>query len=473
MLWSKTAAALAVLTLVALCCALGVSGAGPEQQLTIYTGQTSYSLPVIDRGGKPYISVADLLSPLGSSQPITKGKDLRISFNKMDLRLTEGRDKGAINKQTVDLGGKVLVENGRFIVPMDAVLPLLARLLNTTIDFHQPARRLFIGNTVTRFTPEYKNDQPSLQLNFSQPVTRLDINHHEDRGALFTHSNKTTLTFRKDPLVSDFKTQQFSDGAIQSLAFSEENGAAVITVTGNKRLQVIRSEDGKTITLQPQAAEALSTPPSTQPNTPSAEGQKRTAEFFVMIDPSHGGYDKGASFGGKVVEKDITLRLAREVRKELEERGIAARLLRESDIDLSLDRRAEITNEQRASLYVTLHAGRPGKGVRVYAPVLTDAQQPLAGRFLPWESAQSGALSRSQNLARAVSEEQRKKGLTVANLGVPLRPLNNIIAPAIAVELAPEQDDLQSLENQKRQNSVATAIALGIVQARSQIGARQ
>ena len=120
-----------------------------------------------------------------------------------------------------------------------------------------------------------------------------------------------------------------------------------------------------------------------------------------------------------------------------------------------------------------LHAGRSGKGVRVYAPVLTDAQQPLAGRFPPWDSAQSGALSRSQNLARAVSDELKKKGLPAANLSVPLRPLNNIIAPAIAVELAPEENDLQSLENQKLQNSVATAIALGIVQARSQIGARQ
>ena len=227
------------------------------------------------------------------------------------------------------------------------------------------------------------------------------------------------------------------------------------------------------ITLQPQAPDVSATPLPTQPSTPSAEGQKRAPEFFVMIDPSHGGNDKGATFGGKLVEKDITLRLAREVRKELEERGIAARLLRESDIDLSLDRRAEITNEQRASLYVALHAGRPGKGVRVYAPVLTDAQQPLAGRFLPWESAQSGSLSRSQNVARAVSEELKKKGLTVANLGVPLRPLNNIATPAIAVELAPDEDDLQSLESQKRQNNVATAIALGIVQIRSQIGARQ
>jgi len=191
-----------------------------------------------------------------------------------------------------------------------------------------------------------------------------------------------------------------------------------------------------------------------------------------MIDPSHGGNDKGATFGGKLVEKDVTLRLARELRKELEERGIASRLLRESDIDLSLDRRAEITNEQHASLYVALHAGRPGKGVRVYAPVLTDTQQPSASRFMPWESAQLGALGRSQNLARAVSEELKKKGLTVANLGVPLRPLNNIVAPAIAVELTPETDDPQSPENVKRQNTVAAAVAAAIAQVRIQLGGR-
>ncbi|MGZ4873179.1 MAG: N-acetylmuramoyl-L-alanine amidase, partial [Candidatus Angelobacter sp.] len=245
-----------------------------------------------------------------------------------------------------------------------------------------------------------------------------------------------------------------------------------LTVTGNKPLQVIRSEDGKTITLQPQAPEVSAVPSPAPPSVPSAEGQKRPPEFFVMIDPSHGGNDKGATFGGKLVEKDITLRLARELRKELEERGIAVRLLRESDIDVSLDRRAEITNEQHAGIYVALHAGRPGRGIRVYAPLLTDPQQPLAGRFLLWESAQSVALSRSQTAARAVSEELRKKAMTVVNLGMPVRPLNNIATPAIAVELAPDEDDPQSLESQKRQNNVATAIALGIAEIRSQLGGR-
>ena len=472
MRWNKPGLGLA---LVAVCWAIALSGAPPKPQLTVYTAQASYSLPVLDRGGKPYIAVADLLLPLGASTPRLKTKEWRLELNKAEARLTEGKEKATIRGHEADLGGKVLVEDGRLLAPLGATLPLLSRLLNTPVDFHQPSRRIFIGNTFMRFTADFKDGEtPSLVLNFTQPVKRLDTAHEEDRGGLFTHTDKTTLTFRKDPLVSEINKQQFGDGAIQSLIFTEENGAASIIVTGNAKLRIIRSEDGRSITLQPEALLAAAAPEPAQQSTPSAaEGQRHTPEFFVMIDASHGGNDKGATFGGKLVEKDITLKLARELRKELEERGIAARLLRETDIDIGLERRAEITNEQRAGIYVAIHAGRPGRGVRVYVSLLADtSQQPAAGRFLPWESAQSGALTRSRTVAQAVAGELRKKGLTVASLGMPVRPLNNIVTPAIAVELAPDGDDVQSLENQKRQNTVAAAIASGITQIRGQMGGR-
>lgn len=472
MRWSKPGIGPAA---VALFWAMAIAGAAPDQRLTVYTAQASYSLPVLDRGGTNYIAVADLLSPLGASAPRLPDKEWKIGLNNAEARFTIGKDKAVIRGQQADLGGKALVENGRVMVPLAAALPLLSRLLNTTVDFHQPSRRIFVGNAFTRFTAEFRDGEaPSLVLNFSQPLKRLDTSHEEDRrDLLFTHANKTTLTFRKDPLVSDINKQQFGDGAIQAMTFTEENGVASITVTGNKPLQIARSEDGKTITLHPQAPAASAGPEPAQQGTLSTpEGQRRAPEFFVMIDPSHGGGDKGASFGGKLVEKDITLRLARELRKELEEHGIATRLLRDADIDLSLERRAEITNEQHAGLYVALHASRPGKGVRVYASLLTDPQQPLAGRFLPWESAQSGALGRSQGAAQAVVGELRKKGLVASSLAMPVRPLNNVAAPAIAVELASETDDPQSLESLKRQNSVAAAVAAAIAQIHGQLGGR-
>jgi N-acetylmuramoyl-L-alanine amidase len=221
--------------------------------------------------------------------------------------------------------------------------------------------------------------------------------------------------------------------------------------------------------VQKEAPAAPSSTPA--PSSAPAENQRRP-EFLVLIDPSHGGYDAGASFGGKLLEKDVTLKLARELKKELDERGITSRMLRDSDVDLSLDRRAEIANEQHAGFYIALHAGRPGHGVRVYAPLLPNPEQPAAGRFLFWESAQITALDRSKLAARAAAAELEKKGLSVTTLDVPIRPLNNVAAPAIAVELAPEDGDPQSLENPRRQNGVASALAAAIAQVRLQMGAR-
>ena len=77
------------------------------------------------------------------------------------------------------------MEDGRVMVPLAAALPLLSRLLNTTVDFHQPSRRIFVGNVSTRFTAEFKNgDAPSLILNFSQPLKLLDSSHEEDHSGL-------------------------------------------------------------------------------------------------------------------------------------------------------------------------------------------------------------------------------------------------------------------------------------------------
>jgi N-acetylmuramoyl-L-alanine amidase len=189
-----------------------------------------------------------------------------------------------------------------------------------------------------------------------------------------------------------------------------------------------------------------------------------------MIDPSHGGDDKGAALGGKILEKDLTLELARELRKELEDRGIPARLLRESDATLSLERRAEIANEEHAAMYIALHAGPPGSGVRVYMPLLPSPPAP-SGPFFRWESAQAAALDRSKAVAMAVAADLRKTGMPVSTLATPLRPLNNLVAPAIAVEWTPRIAGLRTGENQKTLNSLASAIAAGIAKARGQMGA--
>jgi N-acetylmuramoyl-L-alanine amidase len=186
-----------------------------------------------------------------------------------------------------------------------------------------------------------------------------------------------------------------------------------------------------------------------------------------MIDPGHGGDDYGALLANDVPEKDLTLALARRVKNELQERGIPAHLLRDADYSLGLGQRAEISNEQHAAVYLSIHASPPGEGVRIYTPAL--ASPPAAtGRFLPWESAQSAYLGRSRALAKALAAELSRKAISAAMLSSPLRPLNNVSAPAIAVELV-EDDATREITSARFQNAVAAAVAATIAQMRPQL----
>lgn len=222
--------------------------------------------------------------------------------------------------------------------------------------------------------------------------------------------------------------------------------------------------------VQQYPARVVPGPAATPSDTPTGASTPAQPGFLVVVDPSHGGADKGAVFAPRIFEKDITLSLARMLRKELTDRGVAVRMLRDSDVKMGLNRRAELCNQQQPALYVALHAGEPGRGVRVYSSFLA-VTEPGVGQFLPWDSAQAKSLQRSQTIARAVTRELQRRDLKAVQLQAFLRPLNNVAAPAIAVEMAVDRADVPSVENPKLQDTVASAIASAIEQARDHSGA--
>jgi len=232
------------------------------------------------------------------------------------------------------------------------------------------------------------------------------------------------------------------------------------------------------LSATPLGQNAPSAPAQTAPEQPPAapsqtETPKPAApEFFVLIDAGHGGDDSGAIFRNKLAEKDVTLSFARQLRSALENRGIGARMMRDSDTTVSLERRAEAANGQHTGIYIALHAGMPGTGVRVYAPLLPAQPQGTTGRFIPWDTAQTASLPRSKAIADAVAKELEKTDFQVTRLSAPLRPLNNVVAPAIAVEIAAEPDDPQALASARMQSAVASAVASGIARSRGQAGAQ-
>lgn len=103
---------------------------------------------------------------------------------------------------------------------------------------------------------------------------------------------------------------------------------------------------------------------------------------IVLIDAGHGGSDPGApSVSGEIVEKQLTLQLARELRDQLAKNGrVRVALTRDDDRYLTLEQRSSLARRLGASLYVSLHmdsAPNPlARGASVYSlsEVASDAE---------------------------------------------------------------------------------------------------
>ena len=118
---------------------------------------------------------------------------------------------------------------------------------------------------------------------------------------------------------------------------------------------------------------------------------------LIAIDPGHGGEDRGVTAGG-LVEKDLTLELARLVQAELLRRShLPAVLLRDEDRAVPPEERAERANRSHADLVLSLHFdGSPSPGARgatVYCPPaieggeVASAEGRAAFRVLSWRDA--------------------------------------------------------------------------------------
>ena len=464
---------------------LVVSGAAPEKHLSVYSTAANYSLPIVQRDGRDYIGLLELLDPLGTVNAKFETPRWRLHYNNILGDFTVGQTHARIQGRDTDLSGKFLIENGRGLVPLASLNALLPRFLGGPTTLHQNSARLFIGGIATHFTASVLPDDPShLVFHFTSPVN----------PSVASEPGRLHLTFSREPVTAPASpTLTFGSRTIPSATYSENNGAAEITVSTTIPLMASFSNDGRTITLAPAKSQgattqgaatpiaatpiaaappAASPPQSNQPDqSPAARSSLYSRRYFAVIDASHGGADRGEALSATLAEKDITVAFARRLRQELESRGISTLVLRDSDANLSLDDRAFFVNTAHAAVYVALHAASSGQGVRLYTALLPYASTDDLGPFRSWTTAQSSSIALSQAAAASVAAELRKQQVAVRILTAPLRPLNNIVTTAIAVEVAPPGSDLSPLTSPDYQQLISSAVANGIAAIRSQLGA--
>ncbi len=170
----------------------------------------------------------------------------------------------------------------------------------------------------------------------------------------------------------------------------------------------------------------------------------------VVIDPGHGGHDKGGQWG-LVYEKHLALDTSARLEKELKKRGFRTVMTRRSDYFISLPERVRIAKKYSDAIFVSVHYNYTWKqGVNGIETFYTSGQsQPLASYV------HSGMMSKVRTVNR---------GVKFARFYV----INHATCPAILVEcgFVSNASERARMKSAWWRQSLAEGIADGIVRYR-------
>jgi N-acetylmuramoyl-L-alanine amidase len=225
-------------------------------------------------------------------------------------------------------------------------------------------------------------------------------------------------------------------------------------------------------------------------SSPRLEGLLDVSIERIVIDPGHGGEDSGAVGRNGLIEKEVTLDIANRLKKLLDEdKDLAVILTRDKDELVPLEQRAEISNENKADLFISIHTNaskkRSARGFETYflsaakneeartAAALENSslrfeqtsnssQNLLDLDFILMDLVQNEFLAESSDLASMI-QRRLKKELFIPERGVNQAEfvvLNKTYMPAVLVETAfisnPEDESLLRKDSFRQQ--VAQAI---------------
>lgn len=221
-----------------------------------------------------------------------------------------------------------------------------------------------------------------------------------------------------------------------------------------------------------------------------------TKPLVVAIDAGHGGKDVGAMGHGGTLEKDITLAMAKELKKQIDAQiGMRAVLTRDEDYFIPLSKRPRLAREMGADVFISLHADsyqqdKNISGASFYVMSWDGASSQLA-RFVAEHSnsgdgdlqvaswneslantigkmAMTNTITDSERLARSMQQGLKRTGIRLQHRSVQsanFLVLKNIDMPSVLVEMGfisnPQQDKL--LQDAEYQRKMARSIVDGLI----------
>jgi N-acetylmuramoyl-L-alanine amidase len=505
----------AALTAILLALVFGPSKSGrvvlaQGGPITVLARDGRRTLPTIELQGHQMVGLDDLAGLFQLQvREDAAARAITATYKGQTIVLTPDQSLVSSAGRLVSLPAPLTRRNNRWLVPLEFISRALAPIYDVRLDLRPASRLLVLGDLrVPRVTAQY-DDSPSLLRVTLETTPRATATVAQEQSRLLVHVDADALdaALPSPPpqqlltgiRVVDPNTIQLDLGprfsTFRASPPVSSGAAALITI------EIVGTGVDTSSTSTPVAPGAPVAPTAPiAPGTPGAlpvfGGATRPTIRTIVIDPGHGGDDSGVKGVGGALEKEVALSVARRLKGAIEGRlGMRALLTRE-DVRIDADGRAAIANNNKADLFISLHAnGSPRASLRgavIYTLSLdrvgedarrqSEADRAVLQVFgggarevglVEWELAQAAHLDGSNAFAGIVDQKLRgTAGLpSVALQRAPMRNLAGTNMPAVLIEMGylSNAEEEKLLTSSEFQNGIALALTEAVAAFRDHV----
>ena len=341
----------------------------------------------------PYVSMVDLAEKYNvniSYDPVMLG--MTASRGENSLKIINLSRTALLNDKAVNMVFPARLIHGAMFAPVSTFLPLFSSIIPGTLTWDETKKEISVSGQM------YNINKVSFEDREGGTLIKIALQEPLKFSGELTENNWLHLTFDKgiydpinvfeEPLAGLIReTRHFQLGGKARLSFRVSDEMESYSISKNHEtdellisLRYKRTEPSHSLNIDK---------PDTTAPVPSINKDVWIIDT-VVIDPGHGGKDPGATGPGGTKEKDIVLKVAKELKKIFDDRNeMRAVLTRERDVFVPLKQRAATANKANGKLFISLHCNanknKRVSGMEVF--FLSEAKTESAQRVADLENA--------------------------------------------------------------------------------------
>ena len=379
-----------LLAALATCAAISVAGqSAPPAPLRLVAATSTRTIPTVMSGDTELVAFDDLAALFGLTvREDTVARAITVTYKGKTIVLSQNQALASISGRLVSLPAPPVKIGARWYVPVEFIGRALSLISNVPLELRK-ASRLVLQGAVRAPRVVVRHDVGR------QPGARDGGRHAAHAAPGPAGRDARDRAVRRGPDRPERSRPFQSQGIVQAIHAGED--AKTVAIDLGPRFGSLRAADspldpdGTRMTIDLFAApDQTAAPPTTgQPPVPALPEPvfPTPGVKTIVIDPGHGGDEAGAKGAKGTLEKAVTLSVARRLKSSLEARlGARVLLTRVSDGAVGPDERAAVANNNKADLFISLHANaslrKSASGAQVFYLQPRSRQTRTCGRSL-------------------------------------------------------------------------------------------